>query len=169
RQFVPTESPSVVFYHVRRDNFRRTMSLRGIHARLTFLGEVQGTPTNYFEVEPPPGVPRLYPRVEHEVEIRDARPLAGALSLDREGFMLAHHPAGARADWLDQPALRAEVYPVMAELVRALTGAGRVLVFDHTHRSSALSQRTEGFDVAVNEVHNDYTVRSGPRRVRELV
>jgi hypothetical protein len=32
---------------------------RDVCALLTFLGQVSGTPTNYFEVEPPPGAPGL--------------------------------------------------------------------------------------------------------------
>jgi hypothetical protein len=45
-----------------------------------------------------------------------------------------------------------------------------VLIFDHTHRSSAIARRAaDGTDITVDEVHNDYTARSGPRRVRQLL
>jgi hypothetical protein len=54
--------------------------------------------------------------------------------------------------------------------VCAVTGAARAVVFDHTHRSSGVARRAaDGTDIAVDEAHNDYTARSGPRRVRELL
>jgi hypothetical protein len=143
---------------------------RDVRAMLTFLGEFSGTPTNYVEVEPPPGTPRLYPRVRHEVAIHDVREVACELSVDRQGLVLASHPGGVMRDFRDEHALRSTYYPSVEELVREVTGAARVLTFDHTRRSSAVTRRTvDGTDAAVDEAHNDYTERSGPRRVRELL
>jgi hypothetical protein len=147
-----------------------TRDLPQIRGLLTFLGEVSGTPTNYFDVEPPPGVPRLYPRVRRPVTIYDGRGLAGALSTDLEGFVLAQHPEGIVADFRDEGVLRSAYYPSVERLVRDVTGASQVVIFDHTHRSSAISRRApDSTDIAVDEVHNDYTATSGPRRVRELL
>lgn len=141
---------------------------RDLATQLTFLGEITGTPTNYFEVEPPPGVPRLYPRVRCDVVVHDAR--AMALSIEREGVVLTEHRDGVIGDFRDEPALRATYYPAVERLVCAVTGAARARVFDHTHRSSGVARRAaDGTDIAVDEAHNDYTERSGPRRVRELL
>jgi hypothetical protein len=141
-----------------------------VRAWLTFLGEVSGTPTNYFDVEPPSGTPRLYPRVRQEVEIHDVRTIAHDLSVDRQGVVLASHPDGVMRDFRDEEALRRTYYPAVERLVRDITGAARVLIFDHTRRSSAVPRRAaDGTDMAVDEAHNDYTARSGPRRVRELL
>jgi hypothetical protein len=141
-----------------------------VRARLTFLGNVSGTPTNYFDVEPPPGTPRLYPRIRCEVVVHDARPIAGGLLVDREGVALANHRAGAVGDFRDEQALRSTYYPAVERLVCEVTGATRALVFDHTHRSSAVSRRaSDGTDIAVDEAHNDYTERSGSCRIRELL
>jgi hypothetical protein len=143
---------------------------RDVRALLTFLGAVTGTPTNYFEVEPPPGTPRLYPRTRREVMVHDARPMASRLSVDREGVVLADHREGVMSDFRDDHALRSTYYPAVERLVCAVTGAARAVVFDHTHRSSAVTRRAgNGTDIAVDEAHNDYTERSGPRRVRELL
>jgi hypothetical protein len=143
---------------------------RDVRAPLTFIGEVSGTPTNYFDVEPPPGTPSLYPRIRCEVAVRDARAMAGGLSIDREGVVLADHREGVIGEFRDEQALRSTYYPAVERLVCAVTGAARALVFDHTHRSSAVPRRAaDGTDVAVDEAHNDYTERSGPRRVRELL
>src|SRR5205814_1774186 len=59
---------------------RMTGEPRDVRAQLTFLGDVRGTPTNYFEVEPPPGAPSLYPRIRREVVVHDARALAAGPS-----------------------------------------------------------------------------------------
>ena len=135
-----------------------------VRGMLTFLGDVNATPTNYFDVDPP----RLYPRVKHEVPIHDGRRLAS--SIDRQGFVLVRHADGVVADFHDEALLRAAYYPSVERLVREVTGAVKVVIFDHTHRSSALRRRAaDSTDVAVEEVHNDYTVASGPRRVRELL
>src|ERR1044071_3705024 len=141
---------------------------RDLATQLTFLGEVTGAPTNYFEVEPPPGVPRLYPRVRRDVVVHDAR--AMALSIEREGVVLAEHRDGVIGDFRDEHALRQAYYPAVERLVCAVTGAARARVFDHTHRSSGVARRAaDGTDITVDEAHNDYTERSGPRRVRELL
>jgi hypothetical protein len=141
-----------------------------VRAILTFLGEVSGTPTNYIDVEPPAGMPKLYPRVRREVAIHDVRNVARELSVDRQGLVLVDHPDGAMHDFRDEQALRSAYYPSVERLVREVTGAARVLTFDHTHRSSAVARRiADGTDIAVEEAHNDYTERSGPRRIRELL
>jgi hypothetical protein len=139
-----------------------------VESTLAYLGDASGTPTNYLEVEPPEGVPRFYPRVRQPVRIHDARGLD--LSLDREGFVLALDPDGLIPDFRDEEAIQRDYYPAVRRLIRRVAGASKVLVFDHTHRSSALAERAgDGTDTAVDEVHNDYTARSGPERVRELL
>jgi hypothetical protein len=149
------------------------MTREGPHVRgvLTFLGDVSGTPTNYLDgVEPPPGAPPLYPRVRREVPIFDGRRTDGPTSMDREGFVLAQDPEGIVPDFHDAALLKSVGYPAVERLVRAVTGASRVVIFDHTHRSSALAARAaDSTDIAVQEVHNDLTATSGPRRVRELL
>ncbi|MGH7065641.1 MAG: hypothetical protein ACREET_16320, partial [Stellaceae bacterium] len=65
--------------------------LDSIVAPLNFLAPMAEKPVAY-NYEPPPGTPQRTGRsVEHQVRIKDARPLIGQLSLDREGFVLLHH------------------------------------------------------------------------------
>jgi len=57
-------------------------------------------------------------------------------------------------------------------LVAEATGASRVLVFDHTIRRRVAGgiDRSPGTPrQPVTSVHNDYTVKSGPQRVRDLM
>lgn len=106
---------------------------------------------------------------DHVVAIHDARPLRATLSLDAQGFMLVERPT-AVADFYDADALRAVYYPEIEALVKDLTGASRVLVFDHTLRSGdEATQAARHVREPVRVVHNDYTEWSGPQRVRDLL
>lgn len=110
---------------------------------------------------------RIEHRGEYEVrsvELEDVR--GEATSLDREGFVRVDQPT-AVADFYDPSAVAAVYYEEVRALVRAATGARRVEVFDHTLRSADVREQAERvlrepLDVA----HNDYTVGSGPERLR---
>lgn len=102
------------------------------------------------------------------VRIHDARPLAGTLSLDRHGFALRRHVSRVR-DFHDDAEVEAVYYPETAALVRAMTGAAAVHVFDHTVRVDTGADANGGRRQPVRTVHNDYTERSGPQRVRDLL
>jgi hypothetical protein len=65
--------------------------------------------------------------------IYDARPVAARLSLDSEGLALFEHHSAVR-DFYDEDELRRIYYPEAERLVAEVTGASRVLVFDHTIR-----------------------------------
>ena len=108
---------------------------------------------------------------DHTVTIRDVRPVAAALSLEREGFQLVS-TASSVSDFDDQEAVQARYYGEAVSLLEELTGASRVVVFDHTIRRhiSGATDRTAGTPrQPVPRVHNDYTVKSGPQRVRDLL
>lgn len=106
---------------------------------------------------------------QHRVSIRDARPIADELRLDVNGFEL-HSKRSGFADFYDEAAVRARYYPEVQDLVQAITGALAVVVFDHNVRSAARAARGEhGVRTPVDQVHNDYTVESGPNRKREIL
>jgi hypothetical protein len=107
------------------------------------------------------------------MRIRDGRALsaadAAAFSLDTSGFVLAPHPT-AMTDFFDAAALKAVYYPEVIALIKALSGARRVEVFDHTLRSGDESEREARLlREPVLAAHNDYTDWSGPQRLRELI
>ncbi len=62
----------------------------------------------------------------HDLRIYDARPVAGRLSLDREGFTLVRHAAGLTAD-SDMAASGPEYLAGVAAFLAELTGADLVL------------------------------------------
>jgi len=72
----------------------------------------------------------------HEVEILDGRLFLPQLSLERNGFELAEHRSAVKS-FFDLDELKAVYYPEVAALIKARSGAARVVVFDHTLRSGS--------------------------------
>jgi hypothetical protein len=143
--------------------------LAGVEAELSFIIADGRKPFSH-QYDPPPGQPvRSHQYENRRVFIQDGRPVGDAFSIDREGFALVPH-ATKTADLYDEAALKHSYYPETEALLKAETGASKVLIFDHTIRTS--HQRTRGVGLpreAVLRVHNDYTLNSGPQRVRDLV
>jgi hypothetical protein len=136
---------------------------------LNYLAEMAERPVYYFYT-PPPGVAWRNTRGDRRsMAVHDARQLAPAPSLDREGFTLARLETAAR-DLYDPHAVREIYYPEVERLVASVTGATRVVAFDHNLRNAAREGRGEdGVQGPVRFAHNDYTERSGPQRVRDLL
>ena len=108
---------------------------------------------------------------ERRVRIVDGRPDAVDLSLDREGLAFVRSPSQV-GDFYDEGELNSVAHREAADLVKRVTGALRVEVFDHTlrRRDSGLPDRASGAPrQPVMRVHNDYTEGSGPQRVRDLM
>ena len=73
-------------------------------------------------------------------------------------------------DFLDADELKRVYYPEVEALVKKVSGAARVVVFDHTLRSGDEAEREAKLvREPVLYVHNDYTEWSGPQRVRDLL
>jgi hypothetical protein len=98
------------------------------------------------------------------VSIRDARAMTD-LSLDREGFVLAERPTAVR-DFYDAKEVRAVYYPEVAKLLTDLTGAHRAQVFEHDVRCEARARHDKSVRAPVRMIHDDYTVKSSPERIR---
>jgi hypothetical protein len=137
----------------------------GVEALLAYLAPSAERPSSY-TYAPPPGVPQRSGRADRRlVWIRDARALPEAASLDREGFELVEHPSAMR-DFYDAEQVRSLYYPEVESLLRSVTGATKIVIFDHTLRAGSPEQRKQkGVQEPVRSVHNDYTARSGLRRV----
>jgi hypothetical protein len=98
------------------------------------------------------------------------RAIADTLSLDREGFALERH-ASAVADLYDDNAVRHRYGPEIEALLRRRFAADRVVVFDATRRSDdgKGAANPDGLRGPARQVHVDYTVKSGPQRVRDIL
>ena len=137
-----------------------------VQATLNYFAESSEKPVIY-TYEPLPGTPRNTGKSEpHSLLIRNAR-LAEQLSLDRQGFQLVHHETAVQ-DFYDRSEVQEVYYSEVEQLLKKATGAEKVVVFDHQVRNIQLFRRGEkqARDYA-STVHNDYTAKSGPRRVRD--
>jgi hypothetical protein len=119
---------------------------------------------------PPEGTPaRSGVYAKFTVPIHSARPVEAELSLDRNGFAVTRHES-AVTNFYDAEEVRRVYYPEVERLVREFTGAVRVHVFDHNVRFRPMAKRREnGAQEPVRLAHNDYTLKSGPQRVRDLL
>jgi hypothetical protein len=89
--------------------------------------------------------------------------------LERDGFHFIPHDTKV-TDFFDEAEVRRIYYPEMEALVKAESGAARVVVFDHTLRTADDADReARKIREVVSRVHNDYTEWSGPQRVRDLL
>src|SRR3954452_4794681 len=104
-----------------------------------------------------------------QVLLHNGRPSADRFALERDGFRFVHHDTKV-ADFYDEDEIRRVYYPEMEALVKAESGASRVVVFDHTLRTADQGLReARKIREVVPRVHNDYTEWSGPQRVRDLL
>ena len=138
-----------------------------VQATLNYLADSSEKPV-YYTFEPPAGTPRSTGTfVAKTVPIHSARDLAADLSLDKQGFQIVLQDS-AVGDFYDQDEVKRVYYPEVERLLKETTGADRVVIFDHQVRNIELAQRGErNAREYVHTVHNDYTAKSGPRRVRD--
>ncbi len=103
------------------------------------------------------------------VKLHNGRLETDRFVLDRDGFRFVGHPTKMR-DFYDEDEIRSVYYPEMVELIKAQSGAKRVVVFDHTLRTADDELReAKKIREVVRRAHNDYTEWSGPQRVRDLL
>jgi hypothetical protein len=101
--------------------------------------------------------------------IRNGRLHARELTLDKNGFVFVEHKTQVR-DFFDGEELKSVYYPEVERLIKDLSGASRVVLFDHTLRSGDEGEREAKLvREPVLSAHNDYTEWSGPQRVRDLL
>lgn len=116
------------------------------------------------------------------MEVQDGRPVRHDLTLDGSGFQLLSLDAPIAASFLDPEDVRAQAFPEVVRHLKRATGCTRVLVFDHLVRDGVrLRQevragipRDDGrctplLNKPFFKAHNDYTVRSGHTRARQLL
>lgn len=133
-----------------------------VTATLHYLVRGKEKPVRYVG-EPPPGAPP-YSGIDdpHEVRIEDARGRESEFTLDRTGFQLLKAPTDVK-DFYSPEEVKAVYYKEVERLLKETLGASRVVIFDHTVRNAGLPDgRTPS-----RQVHNDHTVNSAPRRVRD--
>src|SRR5262249_40511518 len=118
-----------------------------------------------YQYDPPPNIARTTAaHVSHKVTIQDLRSVPQPFALDVQGATLLPHETAVR-NFYDEEEVKSVYYAEAELLIAETTGARRVHIFDHTIR-----HRAEGSTrMPVPRVHSDYTVKSGPQRVRDLL
>ena len=90
------------------------------------------------------------------IDVSAMEPVAGATVLHK--------------DFYDEDEVRAVYYPECERLLAGATGAARVVLFDHIVRCATRAKNGEkGIREPAKGAHNDYTLRSGPQRLRDLL
>jgi len=105
------------------------------------------------------------------MRIEDVRPARHGLSLDREGICLADAPCGVK-DFLDREAAAKVYVPELEEVVKAVTGASKVVVGRMwVHRHSDRSERfgEDGTTFPGRYAHIDYSDLTGPATARQML
>jgi hypothetical protein len=153
-----------------QENVNVIAALPHVVADMNYLVPMVERPRNY-TFDPPAGVRRTNTEHEaHSVAIHDARPIAGSVSLDANGFALVPHRSAVK-DFFDDEEVRRVYYPEVEQILKRVTGAYRVHIFDHTTRRRVpdADSQSDAPRQPVRRVHIDHTARSGPQRVRDLL
>ena len=138
-----------------------------VEASLNYISEFSEKPV-YYAFDPPAGIARQTGKfAPHSLPIQNGRTILDELSLDKHGFELIRHETSV-IDFYDRDEVQRVYYPEVERLLKAVTAASRVVIFDHQVRCLPMAQRGErGAREYGKVVHNDYTAKSGPRRVRD--
>jgi hypothetical protein len=99
------------------------------------------------------------------MSIEDGRTRGAELALDLNGFVLVDHPTHVN-DFFDEAQLKTVYYPEVERLIESVSGASRVVLFDHT-LADARSVDPEDLLVAErrypNRVGQTYRLKYNPR------
>ncbi len=144
-------------------------AIAAVESTMEFADRHAGRPAIYLDETASPATRRSGRFETRPVTVENVRPIARALSLDREGFALMPHTSSV-TDFYDETAIKDVYVPELERLIGALMGAKRVLMFDHTRRTGP-REDTGGLRTRepVRRIHNDYSEKSGPRRMLDLI
>ena len=140
-----------------------------VEATVSYIADMAERPAFYL-YEPPAGTPwRNTKGDRRRVPIHDARELVPPPTLDGEGFALVPFTTACKT-FGDPASVAGPYYREVEALVRDVTGAARVVAFDYNLRSATIAGPPhDGVQGPVRYAHNDYTERSAPQRVRDLL
>jgi hypothetical protein len=140
-----------------------------IVAQMNYIIDTGTPPVNYIdwpEMEHQANPPQYE---QHAMEIRNGRPLRDMFELDTHGFMFVTHETQVK-DFTNGDERKRVYDPECEALIKKHSGATRVHVFDHTIRIGDEQGRAQAnARPPVKGVHNDYTEKSAPQRLRDIL
>jgi hypothetical protein len=105
----------------------------------------------------------------HDMTVINGRPFRDTYSLETHGFEFVDHHTKMKS-FYDEEEVRNVYYKEAEQLIKDVSGAARVVIFDHTVRHGNQDDREKKLlREPVHRVHNDYTEWSGPQRVRDIL
>ncbi|TCD69489.1 hypothetical protein EIP91_007419 [Steccherinum ochraceum] len=112
------------------------------------------------------GEGRNWTKVPHDIQIENLRGKEGSVTLDHNGFQF-FNGASKHTSFANDAEVKAEYYPESIELVKKITGASRIVPFDHTVRRHRPGEFDDGPErrQPVPYIHVDQTPSSAIRRV----
>ena len=91
--------------------------------------------------DPTSAIPRMnWTPEEHTMQIENLRGKEDSVTLATAGFQYGRSPSAHKA-FTSEEAIKAEYYPETIELVKKLTGASRIVPFDHSQSIYIHAQR----------------------------
>ena len=109
------------------------------------------------------------PYEKRRTRILNGRTAGENFTLASHGFTFVTHETAVK-EFFDEDEVLRVYYPEIEKLIKDQCGARRVVVFDHTVRTADPSHHADRWiRNTVKSVHNDYTERSAPKRVREIL
>ena len=108
----------------------KTDTLPYVEAELNYLGPMTERPRYYaYEI----GERSNMTYDPHKMRIHDMRPISSDVSLDTQGFALVEQRSAVQDFW-DDDEVRRVYYPEAERVIKQVTGASRVFIFDHLQR-----------------------------------
>ncbi|GAP88040.1 putative methyltransferase-like protein [Rosellinia necatrix] len=106
-----------------------------------FKDNEDGTPPAPTYVERPETYER--PVAPHAVRITNIAGREAEFTLDEQGFQIHRHVAEEK-DFVDDEHIKAVYYPETEQLLKDVTGASKIFIFDHTIRRQQKDSRSSG-------------------------
>ncbi|KAL7924806.1 hypothetical protein ACQKWADRAFT_310986 [Trichoderma austrokoningii] len=108
------------------------------------------------------------PTEERKVTIRDVAGQEEKYTLDKTGFQFHRHTS-VEKDFVDDEHIKAHYYPETEQLLKDVTGASKIFIFDHTIRrplpGDVTGSNATVFRGPVNRVHIDQSYSAALSRV----
>jgi hypothetical protein len=146
----------------------QTVTEPAVLAELNFYNaaSLDGNKPHNYMYEEHEGPQRNYGDVTHIVPIRDIRGHESEYSLDKNGFQVVHSTT-AEKEFNDEEKIKGGYYKEIEDLLKEVTGAHKVVIFDHTIRRAIAGQPDKPSSRGpVGRVHIDQTPWAGEERVR---
>lgn len=125
--------------------------IEGIKPRVTYSGTNQGQSYNS-------------PYVMRDVVVNNARAHADNFKLHEHGFEVAEHQLN-NANFDDDDWIKSSLYPSIESVVKQVSGASHVFIFDNTIRRGL----ADSLRKPAQHVHVDYTHNTGPERAVQMI